>query len=159
ADNGICFILSSYLGSTLIRVPNNHHMHITVPDNPADPSRQVRLAGSVLVDRPHICAFFHSREEEYRVLLPFIKEGFDCGERGVTWVGAARQDDHLEKLVPVGIDTATVRGPHQLERRDWEDAYLAGGYFDPARWFSLLKEVIADGPRHGFTHSRLVAHM
>jgi hypothetical protein len=134
-------------------------MPITVPDNSADPCRQVRLAGSVLVEQPHICAFFHSREEEYRVLLPFIKDGFDCGDRAVHLVGSARRDEHLEKLVSAGIDTATTRRTQQLELRDWGNAYLAGGYFDPERWLSLLTEVIAEGPRHGFKRSRLVAHM
>src|SRR5207245_11331300 len=38
--------------------------------------KQVRLAGSVLDRSRHVCAFFHRKEEEYRVLLPFIKEGF-----------------------------------------------------------------------------------
>src|SRR5262245_54580820 len=119
-------------------------------DNPADPCRQVRLAGSVLVERPHICAFFHSREEEYRVLLPFIKEGFDCGDRAVHLVGSDRRDEHIEKLASAGIDAAAMRQTHQLELRDWNDAYFAGGYFDPDRWFSLLKDVIAAGPQHGF---------
>jgi hypothetical protein len=43
--------------------------------------KQVRLAGSVLDRSRHVCAFFHDKEEEYRVLLPFIKEGFDQGDR------------------------------------------------------------------------------
>jgi hypothetical protein len=128
-------------------------------DNPADPCRQVRLAGSVLVERPHICAFFHTREEEYRVLLPFIKEGFDCGDRAIHLVGASRRDDHLQQLITAGIDIAARRRTHQFELRDWEETYLTGGYFDPDRWFSLLKEVIDEGPRHGFRRSRLVAHM
>jgi DcmR-like sensory protein len=131
----------------------------TVRDNHADPCRQVRLAGSVLVERPHVCAFFHSREQEYRVLLPFIKDGFDCGDRAVHLVGSARQDEHLEQLISAGIDTETMRRTHQLELRDWKDSYLVGEYFDPDRWFSLLSEVIAEGPRHGFKRSRLVAHM
>ena len=29
----------------------------------------------------HICAFFHSLDEEYQVLLPFIREGLSRGER------------------------------------------------------------------------------
>jgi hypothetical protein len=37
----------------------------------------MRLAGSVLDRSRHVFAFFHDKEEEYRVLLPFIKEGFD----------------------------------------------------------------------------------
>ena len=34
----------------------------------------VRFAGAVLARSRHVCAFFNSREEEYRVLLPFLKE-------------------------------------------------------------------------------------
>jgi len=42
---------------------------------PTESSRPIRLGGSVLGPQFHICAFFHSHEEEYRVLLPFIQEG------------------------------------------------------------------------------------
>ena len=41
----------------------------------------IRFAGSVLGAQRHVCAFFHSPDEEYRVLLPFIKEGFERGEK------------------------------------------------------------------------------
>ena len=41
----------------------------------------VRLAGAVLDRSRHVCAFFHSREEEYRVLLPFVREGFEQGDK------------------------------------------------------------------------------
>jgi hypothetical protein len=30
----------------------------------------------------HVYAFFHNREEEYRVLLPLPQEGFEKGEKG-----------------------------------------------------------------------------
>jgi len=43
--------------------------------------RPIRFAGSVLGAQRHVCAFFHSADEEYRVLLPFIKEGFERGEK------------------------------------------------------------------------------
>jgi len=35
----------------------------------------ISLAGSQLGDLRHVCAFFNSDDEEYRVLLPFMKEG------------------------------------------------------------------------------------
>jgi hypothetical protein len=41
----------------------------------------VRLAGSVLSRSCHARAYFHSKEEEYRVLMPFIKDGFEKGDR------------------------------------------------------------------------------
>jgi hypothetical protein len=34
------------------------------------------LAGSILGAQRHVCAFFHSADEEYRVMLPFI---YLCG--------------------------------------------------------------------------------
>jgi len=37
--------------------------------------RPIWLAGSALGDRCHVCAFFNNREEEYRVLLPFVQDG------------------------------------------------------------------------------------
>ena len=51
----------------LLRVGNQVPVGTTV---------KVRLAGAVLDRRRHVCAFFNSDEEEYRVLLPFIKDCF-----------------------------------------------------------------------------------
>jgi hypothetical protein len=47
----------------------------------SESNQPIRFAGSVLGAQCHICAFFHSSDEEYRVLLPFIKEGFEYGEK------------------------------------------------------------------------------
>jgi hypothetical protein len=41
----------------------------------------VHLAGATLGEHRRICAFFHSADEDYRVLLPFIKEGLRRGEK------------------------------------------------------------------------------
>ena len=40
-------------------------------------SQQARLGGAALGQYRHVCGFFQNKEEEYRVLLPFIKEGFE----------------------------------------------------------------------------------
>ena len=34
--------------------------------------KRVRLAGATLDRSRHVCAFFNSKKEEYRVLLPFV---------------------------------------------------------------------------------------
>ncbi len=41
----------------------------------------IRLTGSMLGPQRHICAFIHSADEEYGVMLPFIERGFECGDR------------------------------------------------------------------------------
>ena len=69
----------------------------------------ISLAGSQLDSVRHVCALFNSDEEEYRVLLPFIKDGFDCGDRTVHVVNPEHQDDHLQRLSAAGIDTAAAQ--------------------------------------------------
>ena len=41
-------------------------------------SAPISLAGSQLGETRHVCAFFNNDEEEYRILLPFIKDGLKC---------------------------------------------------------------------------------
>jgi len=48
---------------------------------PSAARQPIRFAGSVLDAQRHVCAFFHNPDEEYRVLLPFIKDGFERGEK------------------------------------------------------------------------------
>jgi MEDS: MEthanogen/methylotroph, DcmR Sensory domain len=43
----------------------------------------ISFAGSQLSESRHVCAFFNTDDEQYRVLLPFIKDGFECGDKAV----------------------------------------------------------------------------
>ena len=63
----------------------------------------VSLAGSQLSAARHVCAFFHNPDEEYRVLLPFIQEGFTCGDRAFHVVDPTLQGEHLRRLESAGI--------------------------------------------------------
>src|SRR5882724_10428937 len=56
----------------------------------------ISLAGSSLGDTRHVCAFFRSDDEEYRVLLPFMKDGFDCGHKAIHVVNPDQRDDVIE---------------------------------------------------------------
>ena len=60
--------------------------------------RQVTLAGKSLDRSRHVCAFFNSKDEEYRVLLPFIKEGFARGEKAFHIVKEDQHADHRDTL-------------------------------------------------------------
>src|SRR5947208_14191493 len=72
----------------------------------ADPEQPIRFAGSTLGARRHVCAFFHSADEEYRVLLPFIKEGFERGEKGCHVIDPKLRERHVHSLSAVGIGVA-----------------------------------------------------
>jgi len=122
-------------------------------------SPPIRFAGSVLGAQRHVCAFFHSPDEEYRVLLPFIKEGFECGQKAFHIVDPKLRERHLQRLASAGIDVDTGVQSGQFELRNWADAYLRDGHFDQDRMLALIQEVLEGGRLQGFALTRLVAHM
>jgi hypothetical protein len=119
----------------------------------------VRLAGSVLSRSRHVCAFFHSKDEEYRVLMPFIKEGFDNGDRAFHVVDPGHRPSHLKRLEQEGIDVATAEANGQLEVRRWQDAYIRDGYFEQYRMIDTIKEALDPARKQPGKLTRLVANM
>src|SRR5664279_4293689 len=90
--------------------------------SPNDSRSPIRLAGRLLGGpMRHVCAFFNSPEDEYRVLLPFVKEGFDVGEKAVHIVNPRRRDEHGRRLTSVGIDPRVAQQTGQLDLRSWTD--------------------------------------
>jgi hypothetical protein len=121
--------------------------------------RPITLAGTRLRRYRHVCAFFNTRDEEYRVLLPFITEGLSHEEKAFHIVDPNLRRDHVERLAAAGVDVAALERSGQLELRTWQEAYLRGGHFDQAAMLALIEEVLIDGKRRGFPLTRLVAHM
>lgn len=119
----------------------------------------IQFAGSNLGEFRHVCAFFHTPDEEYRVLLPFIKEGIKKKQKAFHIVDPLMREDHLERLRSAGIDTDGTQTSGQLEVKRWEDAYLRDGHFDQDAMLALIEEVLQSGPEQGFPLTRLVAHM
>jgi hypothetical protein len=119
--------------------------------------KQVRLAGSVLDRSRHVCAFFRSKDEEYRVLLPFITEGFEQGDRAFHILDAHRRRDHLRRLQEAGVDTAAAEAEGRLVLRHWEETYLQDGHFDQHRQISLFERVLLEGKHQGYPITRFVA--
>lgn len=120
----------------------------------------IHFAGSTFGNQRHVCAFFHNPEEKYRVLLPFIKDGFDCGDRAFHVVDPDRRKDHLERLQSVGIDTAAAESSGQLKVYGWNDAHIdPHGQFDQHRMIALIEEELNFGASHGFGVSRSIGNM
>lgn len=120
--------------------------------------KPVRLAGRTLKETRHVCAFFHSREEQDKILMPFFKEGFDRGEKIFHIVDARRREQHLLTCAACGIDVEGGQKSGQLEVRNWEDAYLRDGYFDADRMVRILDEVL-ESNRAKFGQTRLMGNM
>jgi hypothetical protein len=122
-------------------------------------TRTVRLAGRELRNSRHACAFFRSREEEYRVLLPFAKEGFERGEKNFHIVDGAHRPERLRRLEEAGISAAAARRPDQIEVRAWEDAHLRKGEFLQEAMLELVEELLERGKADGFGRTRFWGNM
>ena len=121
--------------------------------------KPVHLGGAVLERSRHVCAFFNSRQEEYAALIPFIREGFEHGDKAYHIVESSHRPMHRKVLQDAGIDTAAAEAHGQLDIRAWEDAYLRDGHFSQTRMLALIEQVLVAGTAQGFPLTRLVANM
>src|SRR5436309_4210065 len=112
---------------------------------PNEASEPIPFAGSILGAQRHVCAFFHNSDEEYRVLLPFIKDGFERGEKAFHIVDPKLRSEHLLRLASAGIDVEAAENSGHFELRSWADAYLRDGHLDQDRKPALNDEVLEGG--------------
>jgi hypothetical protein len=119
----------------------------------------ISLAGSQLGAIRHVCAFFNSDDEEYRVLLPFIKAGFDCGDKAVHVVNPDQRRDHLQRLAAAGIDPTAAQQSGQLELLTNTETYLRGGRFDQDRMLEVFEQLASGSSKGGFPLSRICCRM
>jgi hypothetical protein len=122
-------------------------------------AQPIRFAGSHLGESRHVCAFFHNADEEYRVMLPFIKDGFECGDKAVHIVSPNRRSDHLKRLAAVGIDSTSAEQSGQLELLNNTEAYLRDGCFDQDRMLEAFEQLASGNAEGGFPLSRIVCQM
>jgi hypothetical protein len=135
---------------------DSDHAPEQIGPNPGEP---IRIAGTRLGEYRHICAFFHAPDEEYRVLLPFIKEGFERGEKAFHVVDPKQRDDHVRRIESAGIDKTDAEENGQFELQNWDEVYIRDGHFDQNRMLALLPAVLEEAKQRGFRLTRLVAHM
>jgi len=119
----------------------------------------ISFAGSQLAETRHVCAFFNSDDEEYRVLLPFIKDGFESGHKAVHVVNPQQRSEHLQRLVAAGIDPAAAERNGQLEVRTNTETYLRDGQFDQDRMLNAFEQIASGNAPGGFPLSRIVCRM
>lgn len=119
----------------------------------------VHIGGRPLGKVRHICAFFHTKEEEHRTLLDFIQEGIAQNERAAHFVSADGVNDHRSRLRASGVDVDAAENRGQLRVATWDDAYLKDGHFDQDRQIKLLESVLQAGRKEGFAQTRLIANM
>jgi hypothetical protein len=118
-----------------------------------------QFTGSTFGQYRHICAFFNSVDEQHRVLRPFIKDGFDRGDKAYHYVDPERREEHLRWLAEAGINVQEAMGTGQLEVWPWQDSPLRGERFDLQTWLASFEQVLQSGPAAGYAQTRVMGHM
>lgn len=117
----------------------------------------ITFAGSSLGAHRHVCAFFDSADDEYRVMTPFIRDGLMRGDRAIHYV-TGRSDDHVGRLYRGGIDVDSARSHGQLQILRSEDMYMPDGVFNGTRMLASVEKVLNEAPKLGYKMTRLWAH-
>jgi MEDS: MEthanogen/methylotroph, DcmR Sensory domain len=119
--------------------------------------RSVRLFGENLEEGMHVCTFFRTSDEKYRVLMPFIREGMEQGDRAFHIVNPSLRREHAQRIREAGIDAARAEVDGQLEIIGWDEAYLRDGSFNHSAMLSLLPVLLNNGRTRGFPVTRFIA--
>jgi hypothetical protein len=115
--------------------------------------KTVCICGEHFTGSLHICAFFDSREEQYEILLPWLKEGIDRKEEVLTILSDSVYDDHCTRMSNAGIDVKQAVENKQLKIVASENSYLQGNSFAAQRMFSLVENAVIEaeaGPYGSF---------
>ena len=106
-------------------------------------SAPLSLAGSQLGEMRHICAFFNNDEEEYRILLPFMKDGLKSGDKAVHVLNPEQRQDHLQRLTAAGIDPAVAQRMTRAQYATSLDLGMLQPIVDIAAKYKAVKQPIA----------------
>jgi hypothetical protein len=121
--------------------------------------RSLTLCGESLTAPLHICAFFDSREEQYEVLLPWLKEGINSNEEVLTILASDSHEDHCSRLSNAGIPVQDALTNKQLKVVATEDSYLQGGSFAAQRMFSIVEQALIDAQTGPYGNLRACGDM
>lgn len=89
------------------------------------PDRAITINGLRAAPGDHICVFYRGREERDRLLVPYLREGLEAGDKCICITGG-REHGRLRSAIldaDAGVDGALLEFDHV------ENTYLPGGSF------------------------------
>ena len=116
----------------------------------------MRLGDVILGRHRHVCCLFEGAEDAADILVPFVVDGLERGDRVVRIVEDPAA--YLDRFARSADILAAVESG-QLDVRSWDAGYLSGGSFDATRMLILLRRLIREGHALGYSALRLIGDM
>ncbi len=117
------------------------------------------VCGESLSAPMHICGFFDSKEQQYEVIMPYIKEGLDNNEKVINILEGHRHKEHCGCLSNNGIPLAGKLATGQLEVLASEKTYYEGGSFAAKKMYEMLENTLISAKRAGYDSVRACGDM
>ena len=112
--------------------------------------RTVTICGTPLEGLMHTCAFVDSRDEQYKILAPFLIEGLACNDCLLTVTSPQNQASNLQRLREAGMDVDQLVSNAQLLAPTFEHSYLQDGCFSARRMLAMLESLLEGTRTAGF---------
>ena len=107
----------------------------------------------------HLCCIYETEEEYRGVLIPYVRQGLERGEKVLHIVDDHAPDALLTYLRKDGMDLDRCRKLGQLSILTVHETYLRDGLFDPDRMIALLRNETERALADGFSALRASGEM
>jgi DcmR-like sensory protein len=128
-------------------------------DMNASPEQSIHLGGFNLDSHRHVCAFFHTQDQEDKVIVPYLKEGINQGEKAFCALDRESRAHLLQELGREGNEVASAQRRRQLELRGLEEMYIRDGRFNQDAMLAHIRELSNQGKEQGFARTRFLCGM
>jgi hypothetical protein len=118
----------------------------------------IGIQGVRLSPGDHICAFYPGREERDAILLPYLSEGLQAGDKCVCVVDGADAESVLASL-GADVDLASCLDRRQLDVLRSQETYLSGGRCSTEAMLDFWDRSMGDAVAGGFRFARAVGEM
>src|SRR5258708_21928105 len=122
-------------------------------------AKATHLGAAALDHNHHVCVFYRTRDEVDKVILPFIAEGLERGEKIFHMVDPVLYFDNLRRLESANIPVAPKMRSGQLEVQRWDETFLVDGHFDPEAMLVFIEKKLQVFRSEGYRLTRWIGQM
>src|SRR5437763_16437490 len=121
-------------------------------------SSKARFSDVAFNEEHHVCAFFRSKDEEFRTLKPFIVDGLAAGEKAIHIINVNLREGHRRRLIEVGVDVDAVERSGQMEVLSWP-TIPQHGLINQDEAIELIDHALTAADESGYPRTRVIGDM
>ena len=120
------------------------------------PKVEIGVAGVELLPGDHVCAFYPTISERDEVLLPYLAQGLQAGDKCIAVLDSENGSALARKLVR---ETSELGWAESLALFGSREAYLANGSFETAAMLRVWERSVNEALAGGFSFARIAGEM